>query len=321
MKYFCELCDYTTDIKFAYERHLTAKKHIINAKNKLLTDSSQTPQDSQSKEIKCPYCNMKYSRVNNLTRHKKVCTENPDNKKDSVELLKNNLTHALEMIKKLEEDKKNLETDKQQLNDNISHYKSLLNNAGLVIKKSVSALSYVATNYKDAPKLDKLDDYSYLQYEDENDDFDLLEIVFTNYRENKLHKYLGDIIIKAYKKGDPSKQSIWNSDASRLTYLIRDLIKKKPDWTLDKGGVKTTKYIIDPLLYYLRELLRKFIDENCLENFIGIDTDMRFKKRIADLDTTSQIIYQVTNKYLAPEIIKYIAPHFSLTKNDELITT
>ncbi|ARF12633.1 zinc finger protein [Klosneuvirus KNV1] len=229
MKFFCELCNYSTDIKFAYERHLTAQKHIknTNEKPRLIANSSQTLHKSQKKEIKCPYCNIKYSRVNNLTRHKKVCTENPNNKKESIELIKNDLNHALEMIKKLEEDKKIWEADKQNLNNNINHYKSLLNNAGVVIKKSVSALSYVAQNYKDAPKLDKLDDYSYLQFKDENDEFDLLETVFIEHQNGNLHEYIGNIIVDAYKKDNPDEQSLWSSDTTRLTYVIRDILHKK----------------------------------------------------------------------------------------------
>lgn len=310
MKFLCELCNYSTDIKFAHERHLTSQKHIKKEKETAKTPIAPQNSAEKTKIFECNYCKMTFTRACNLSRHKKICTDNANNTKRERELLKE--VEYLKKINKIHED------DKIQLNDTISHYKSVINNAGLVIKTSVSALSYIASNYKDAPKLSKLNDYSYIQYQDEDDEFDLLEIVFTYQKEKKLYKYLGDIIINAYKKEDPKKQSIWNSDTTRLTYVIRDIIDKNPDWIVDKKGVKTTKYIIEPLLGYLRKLLNKFIDENCLENFVN-EPLIQFKKRTDGLQSTSEILFDISNNLLAPQIIKYIAPHFYLTKNDELI--
>lgn len=328
----CTICNYSTDDKSNFIKHKNTTKHNkkVQETNKKLIAPRKSSNILAENVFQCPHCENKYTRVGNLTRHKKICPENPDINNKKIEVLELNndkLQKEIEYLKSLHDKDAELAKslrDKdaevvKQLKDQVTHLKSLINNAGAVIKTSVSALAFVAQNYKDAPRLQKLNDYSYIQYEDENDEFDLLQIVFTHHRTNTLAKYLGDIIVNVYKKENPEEQSIWNSDSVRLTYLIKDLIdKKETDWTVDKKGVKTTKYIIDPLLEYLKILLNKYIDENGLENYCHENyTD--FKKRTDDMETTIEIIASITNKILSPQIIKYIAPHFFLTKNDELV--
>ena len=211
----------------------------------------------------------------------------------------------------------------KQSQDEIKHLKSLINNAGAVIKTSVSALAYIAQNYDGAPILKKLPDYSYIKElelddEDSLDEFDLIEILIYHNNKETLQEYLGDIIVEAYKKKDPSKQSIWNSDTDRLNYIIRDLINKKPDWTVDKKGVKTTKYIIDPLLEYIREQVANYILENTTDKYVHLSEYM-LNKHAEKLNSCGKVIAGIDNKSLSKLILKYIAPHFYLAKPEQLI--
>jgi len=330
MKYQCELCNYSTDIKFAHNRHLTSQKHIkkFDEKEKERINTSRmhhviiTGAPSKKSYI-CQFCNNAFANAGNLARHNKSCSNKKEmetNYMKDMEQYKKEIEHLKELNKLLKTDKKSLELDKQNLNNNINHYKSLLNNAGIVIKKSVSALSYVAQNYKDAPQLDKLDDYSYLQFKDENDEFDLLETVFIEHQNGNLHEYIGNIIVDAYKKDNPDEQSLWSSDTTRLTYIIRDILHKKIDWTVDKKGEKTTRYIIKPILEYLLKLLIKYIDENGIENYVSGPIYI-YEKKVNDMNTVQYIIADIKNNVLAQKIIKYIAPSFYLTRSDELIET
>lgn len=309
MKFTCKSCNYSTDVKFAYQKHLQSKRH--NKKEheltNLLTSTKSLHKVCIERAYICQFCNNNYASASTLSRHKKSCGEKvqmiQDNKYNEIA---NENIHLRELIKQLQ-------------NDN-SHLKTLINNAGAVIKTSVSALSYVATNYKDAPSLKKLEDYSYLEFDDDDDDFDLVAMVISQHQDGTLYKYLGDIIINAYKKKDPSEQSIWNSDTVRLTYLIRDIINKKTDWTVDKKGVKTTRYIINPMLKYIKDLLNKYADENGLEHYVS-ESYMKLKKRTDAMQAVAEIIADITNNILSEQILKFIAPHFYLTKgdNDELI--
>jgi len=314
MKFVCELCNYSTDVKFAYQKHIKSIRHTKKVEEQQVASRShlgQISETSPNKDNNCPYCDKYYSTAGNLARHKKICTEKQvleNIHEQKISELQKELQHLKEMNELLKGENTTVK------NDN-SYLKTLINNAGAVIKTSVSALAYVTKNYTDAPKLQKLEDYTYLEYNDNNDEFDLVAIVISQYQTKLLCQYLGDIIINAYKRDDPSEQSIWNSDSVRLTYLIRDIINKKTDWTVDKKGVKTTKYIIDPLLEYIKDLLNKYIDENGLEHHYR-ESYMKFKKRTDDMNAVAEIIRDIANNILSDQILKYIAPHFYLTKND-----
>lgn len=318
MKYICNFCEYETDRHFSYQKHLTTKKHA-EKENELAYASRMHPV-SISKIHKCLYCNTLFANAGNLARHKKSCSEK--------EVLRTNHDKEIEDYKKenaylKELHEKELEHIKilnKQQQDEINHLKSLITNAGAVIKTSVSALSYVVQHYDKAPTLKQLKDYSFLQSidEDSDDEFDLTQTIINNHIDKKLDSYVGDIIIGSYKKKDPTKQSLWNSDSVRLTYVIRELINKKPDWTVDKKGVKTTKYIIEPLLEYIRELMEIFFENNKLEDYLG-DSIVRMKRRIDNLEKASEICFNIKNNTLSEQILKYIAPYFYLPKNDQLI--
>ena len=96
------------------------------------------------------------------------------------------------------------------------------------------------------------------------------------------------------------------------------MIHKKPDWTVDKKGVKTSKYVIAPLLEYIRELMAIFIDNNKLEDYLD-DSEWKMKKRMENLQSAGEICFNIKNKMFEEQILKYIAPHFYLTKTEQLI--
>ena len=325
MKFNCDICKYSTDVKFAYQKHMNSKRHghkVTNSTKNTSNESYSVPNKiinrTSKKDYKCLFCNGIYATASNLARHEKACSKRNNlqtqylteiEKKDlEIKHLKELHSKDAEMINQLKDENTTVKND-------ISYLKTLINNAGAVIKTSVSALAYVTKNYTDAPKLQKLEDYTYLEYNDNNDEFDLVSTVISHHQSGLLCQYLSDIIINVYKTDDPSEQSIWNSDSVRLTYLIRDIINKKTDWTVDKKGIKTSKYIIKPLLDYIRELLNKYSYENRLEQFCH-EPYMKFKKRTDDMNAVAEIIATIKNNILSEQILKYIAPHFYLTKND-----
>lgn len=322
--YKCEQCNYSTDTKFSYERHLQTKKHNnkcheVNTDSKLNPKYSKNSQKNDYKKEKnddmsCDYCNKKFANQSNLIRHKKKCR----NKQELInKLLKEKQDQEnqflKEMVKKLEEDKK-------QLNSIIEHYQKTINNAGLIIKTSVSALSYIARNYQNAPVLEKLNDYTYITYKDDEDKADLIEMLYTHYETKSLHKYLGDIIVKAYKKDDPNDQSVWTSDPSRLTYIIREIVNQKAEWLVDKKGIKTTKYIIKPLMDYLDRYLSENYNEiiQYIEKNVQYMSTSELEKLSKNQNNYIHIIQQIRNNLLQPEILKYIAPYFHVTKLDQI---
>jgi hypothetical protein len=79
-----------------------------------------------------------------------------------------------------------------------------------------------------------------------------------HFENDTLDKFIGDIIIKQYIKEDPKVQSVWNTDVSRLAYLVRELINNKKEWSIDKGGNKVTEYIIKPILDFIKIEIEKY---------------------------------------------------------------
>ena len=179
---------------------------------------------------------MIFTQACNLSRHKKICLE----KKTIVD----ELTNKNEALKQKDEALKQKDETISVLKSEVDYLKTIINNSGSIIKTSMSTLAYVIKNYKEAPAIGFVYDYSALHYEQSNAEF--AENLIHEHNHNKLHTYIGNFIIK-------TQQSIWNSDTNRLTYIIREIITNKTDWKIDKKGIKTNEYIIKPVLEYIDE--------------------------------------------------------------------
>jgi hypothetical protein len=244
-------------------------------------------------------------------------------KQHEIDLLKQKVAH--------------LEKDNKEL-------KAYIKSGNLAPTYNISVKKYIQKNYSDAPALGKLElsDYAMLTYEpevskksgkkkkvtdnDSNEDMDdvmnnkLIQILIYNYNNNTLHKFFGDFIVKNYKKEDPSQQAIWNSDVSRLTYIIKELLYNNIEsrWSSDFKGVKTKNYIITPLLKYIR----KCIDEywiRSVDSFKELDTKSLETLQM-DLIILQKIKKEIDNHTLADDIVKFIAPEFYMSKgSDKLI--
>ena len=80
MKFSCKYCNYNTDIRCNYDKHLVTFKHHKN-KKKALVGGPKTPVRGLvtlcggPKNFKCLYCSITLSKKSHLHRHLNVCKE------------------------------------------------------------------------------------------------------------------------------------------------------------------------------------------------------------------------------------------------------
>ena len=313
--YKCTLCNFNTRKQGNYNRHIKTKKHhqkvnegvnIDNIlKNTNPNDSHRTPiglpYDSLKEQFQCEYCKRNFTRCNNLGRHLKSCTQKQmqENKlEEKISVLNNKL--------------KQTEKESKQFREENKYHKQLLNEAGGLVKKSVSALTYLVNNYGSAPTIEMLDVGDMGDLEENNKK--LIEDIMSSYKHKTLDKYLGDSIIRLYKKDNPKDQSIWSTDTNRLTYLIKELmVNDSSTWIIDKKGIKTKKYLIDPLLEHIKTLII-FYQKNSINlntNVVEMEHILEINKRILKL------VDDIDDGLVSNNLLKYISTH--LFFNDKLL--
>lgn len=313
VNYKCELCNYLTSYKKDYNKHLNTKKHkqkeahgTIN-NNVLLNSSQSTANDPPKYRQKssiitheshrtclniCKYCSSKFTRTDSLSKHLKACI-----KKHEREKL---LEEQIEMLLTESSKYKDKSSYFQAEND---YHKKMLNEAGGLVQKSVSALSYVVGNYNTAPTIQMID-INEIENLDENNK-KLVEDILSYYKHKTLDKYLGDSIIKLYKKDNPKDQSVWSTDTSRLTYLIKELmVNNSSNWIVDKKGIKTKEYLIDPLLEHIKTLVIHYQKNIILStNAVEVEHSLELNKRVLKL------VDDIDDGNVGNNLLKYISTH------------
>lgn len=134
MAHICHCCNYTTDKRFNYEKHLKCERHRLietNQKNQtLITQNHQTdnPQSTQTaekvtREYACKYCEQKFNFKQSMYRHiKYTCAKKKEIEmeelKDAGKLL-NKQQDKLEKMDLI----KIIETQSLLIDKLIGHYK------------------------------------------------------------------------------------------------------------------------------------------------------------------------------------------------------
>lgn len=352
MKHICKTCNYQSNDKSNFNRHMNSSSHSkltqridtsVNSKRLVKTICSNCNETFSSPSSLSRHKN-KYCKTNQINLESHINQVNQINKI-------NNENHNLDIKKQVEEcvqtqiklhelqetiKKKEIEIENKFLKQQIMELKEFINSGKAApTYNSISIKKYIQQNYSDAPPLKSLTDYSKLKYEkndnscedysqntddeiNENDgdnEDDFVSTLSYNYNNKNLHKYLGDFIIKYYKKEDPSQQSMWASDTSRLTYIIKELLSTNESiWNHDYKGIKTKKYIINPLLKYIKECVNDFWMNN-IDKFkdLSIDELIKLQKIYSSIYNLKK---DIENETISNNIIKYISSHFCMDRND-----
>ena len=329
MAFSCTSCNYVTDRAYNLRKHLSTQGHlqkISDSVDEVVIDSTSctraTGSDTSSGALKvaCEFCGLSFSRTASLTRHlngrcgkKKISEEvfkvSIEKDKEIIDLKMENKDKEILFWKSKYEDMVNKFQIKDKEND---FNQNLISTTGSLIKSSMNTFSYLLKNYADAPLLKPLKDFSALEYY--NDDDKLIKNLAFHQKNQNLSEFLLEFIVKSYKKEDPSQQSVWNSDTSRLTYAVKELWNEKDNWSVDKKGIKTTKSVIEPILNHIKKIIRTYMNLH-VEDIYHLDQSQH-ESFLENLQILNDIITKIDDKSLANSIIKLMAPHFYLNKDE-----
>jgi hypothetical protein len=323
--YECKICNYSTDRKFSLEKHLKTQKHLTNVKNNKF----------------CNICNKEYSTRSNYTKHVNIhhpnINDNIDNNnnnnidnniidinnnnninnKNTNILIKNNkqiisqMTNVLEEVKEVKEEVK-------EVNKTNKEVKKVVNKA---IHKASSLIKYLMEHHKTAPPLKKIkkdECINLLKIEfkctEEDDKDNYLEKKFiSDYSGNKFISNISKCILNIVHTDDPSQQPIWNSDCSRLHYVIKTSINV---WNEDKAGIQFTDFVIRPILKSICDRITNYRKEIIEKKDISkykIDDYIEHNKL---LSSVYNFEYALIRGELIKPILKELAPYLRYVKKE-----
>jgi hypothetical protein len=130
--------------------------------------------------------------------------------------------------------------------------------------------------------------------------------------------YITKIVEKAYKKDDPSEQTFWASDVSRLIYIVRSTIDQKDEWVYDKKGCMIKESIIDPLLdevYNIIVKYKRYMEDKYLHSLKKEESDY-YMSKVSIITVANKLINDFRNRQAVKnQIIRVLAPKFFLDRD------
>lgn len=270
-------------------------------------------------------CGKEFSHHSSLSRHKRSCFDIPLFKKHNVQT--NEIEELKKQINKMQRtiDELNEKTTNQQLantlnSNNVSKFCSE-NTINTVNNKTINVYTYLNSAYNEAPPIKMLEsgDITKLLAYAELGDHSLEDMIVFQHGKHLLSQFLGEFILKGFKKSDPKKQQFWISDVPRLNFIVRQVINQNEAvWRPDKKGTCLSKYIITPMLEAIKILLIEY-SKLCKSKIQGFKISQC--EKISEQNKNSiEVIYEINQKILHHKILNYIAPYFQLELNQDEIT-
>ena len=285
VKHICFTCNYSTNQKGTYDRHLRTKRHVNNSQTIINLDNSGNI--------------IVIEQINNLSKqNEKVIRQNDNLAKQNIEVLKQNEELRIE-IEKLKE------VNNQNTNKIVKEARA--------IKKSI--LTILNTNFKDTPSIDYINESEFRkelakEYKAKITDKDgkLFMRIFSDYDNKKLIKTMSDLILKFVKKEDQKIQPVFNIDSARGNFAT----KIEDFWHNDKNGLQLKKYTLDVIIGYMVKVLdifRQRLTNMHKENKVNKDiliTDYLMKNQSILFEVTAYLTNSNTHKkiiiHMCPEL-------------------
>ena len=223
-KFNCVYCEYITNNKKDYSKHLSTLKHInMNELQHLTTEKSQ----DDIRCYKCKYCDKSYKYRDGLWRHNKKCKE-----PTVAEVFANNNTQQItELMLKMIEQNKDLTDKICELAKNSGNNYTNTNNVNSHNKFNLNV--YLNETCKDAMNITDFVDSLVVSVKD------LEETGRLGYTEG-----ISKIFLKGLSNMNTHSRPLHCSDSKRHILYIKDQDKWEKDETNDKitRAIKTVAY-------------------------------------------------------------------------------
>jgi hypothetical protein len=312
--FICNICNYNTDDKSNYMRHLRNQKHLENASKIDEVDVLKIQLKDKDKEIEKleavikVYKEQSANSINNTQNNTQNNTINTssinyvnEHYQDAppLEKITNFVINGIDTNDASQHDKfigdviyyYNNKILHQMLGDHIiSIYKKTDLSKQSFHTTDTSRLNYVVRLFENSPEL-------------QNDDSDSEDDRYNYINEETL----GDEEKELFRLRKQYDKQI------RLVTNKNEIIKfnesnDKKIWTTDKNGYKICKLLIDPTVKQLVTILKKRLKIKNKGITKNLNNDIKYHQSI------SNIIESFDTKKLKNDINKYIAPNFNLDK-------
>jgi len=198
--FICNLCNYKTDKKFNYDKHILTRKHLKSI------NGNEFVEKNSEKIYECEMCNKNYKDLSGLWRHKKKCKPLEDVKQ--ITDYSNN-TLILELIKQNQEFQKQiLELVKEKGFGNITNN---TNSNNKTTNNRFNINMFLNEKCKDAMNIMDFVDSLKLTLQDLEKTAELGYV-----------KGITNIIVKGLNELDVHKRPIHCSDSKRETLYVKD---------------------------------------------------------------------------------------------------
>lgn len=310
--YNCEKCNYVTNKRADYEKHLLTTKHKKNTQKLYI----------------CTNCNAVYNLRQSLHAHKKKCViinqETVNNNEitsinNDLEIKLIKLQHELEIEKiknQFDQEKIKCEQEKvKMLQDIVKNSNKTTDKALTITDKTISAVKYANEHFNNAPILKPIDNYNIMGYdlEDDEDKKKLVEDIIFYYKKKSIHTLFGKHIISEYKKDNLDEQSLHTTDTTRMNYIVRTIKNNNlAKWTHDKNGIYICNNVIDKLINHHIEILKWYY--KILIDEMNLDPGKVQSSLQNKIENISKLLGDIESGQLKKDTNKYIAPFFNLDK-------
>ena len=331
------------------QKNITVDKLQCAKTNKQQTLDLKNKHGKKSESMICDMCGNTYSCYNSLWRHKKhycggveadtyISIKLEEDKNDSIDCelkktkpiknkknnsniinlvvgLQNELKEQIKEMKEVKEQNKKL-LDLATKNANISEFNAEANviNAKST-KKTMNMMSHAMKYWANAPPMKQLECKEVMKlitFENKSK-YPIEEVVIHQYNSGTLYRFLGNVLIKEFKKENEVHQSLWTTDSSRLCFIIKQIVGDNGGdrWISDKSGIEITKLLISPLVNRISEMMSEYSDKfmKDIKESVSSEQSKQIMEKMYDIGI---VIRGIVKNDLNKEILKYIAPYFNI---------